>query len=286
MIHVPHFIRDFAKKMTHFIYLNVSFYSSSIILYELARKKKTLNKLEKPLQFNLTRSAIYGRMMSEYTICNILNAERNHYYSYKNQLNKTWAKDGMTHNYSSLRGKKMAVLGSGEIGNEISRMFKQGFEIRTVAALVKNERQASENGNVENYYTNLNKLLEEHGQELDYLVSVLPSTKHTKNLLSESVFSQLKNCLFVNIGRGDICTEESIIEALDKKYLRHAVLDVVPIEPLPVDSKLWTHPNVIVTPHVSGKDNNEDICRLFLDNLDLYLRGDKLKYLVNVEQEY
>jgi len=39
-------------------------------------------------------------------------------------------------------------------------------------------------------------------------------------------------------------------------WLSHAILDVFEKEPLPVDSDLWIHPNVTITPHVAGLDVN------------------------------
>ena len=53
-----------------------------------------------------------------------------------------------------------------------------------------------------------------------------------------------KSPVFINIGRGDIISEEDILEALDKNWLSSAILDVFDPEPLRSESKLWKHPQV------------------------------------------
>ena len=61
---------------------------------------------------------------------------------------------------------------------------------------------------------------------------------------------------------------------------------VLPVEPLPASSELWKKPGVVITPHVSGLSNVVDTCRLFMENLDFYLRGKDLKFEVDVSEGY
>lgn len=51
-------------------------------------------------------------------------------------------------------------------------------------------------------------------------------------------------CVFINVGRGSVIQIESILEALEKKWIAGAVLDVFEEEPLKPDSPLWDMPNV------------------------------------------
>ncbi len=57
---------------------------------------------------------------------------------------------------------------------------------------------------------------------------------------------------FVNIGRGQLVVEEALAEALAKRWIAGAALDVFEDEPLPSGSPLWQVPNLIVSPHMSG----------------------------------
>ena len=86
----------------------------------------------------------------------------------------------------------------------------------------------------------------------DFLVCSLPSTPETRGLLDARFFSQLDNAFIVNVGRGELIDEEALIAALDRGRVRGAALDVFQTEPLPVDSPLWTHPRVIITPHIAN----------------------------------
>ena len=61
-----------------------------------------------------------------------------------------------------------------------------------------------------------------------------------------------RGAYFINVGRGRLVVEEDLLAALDSGQLSGAALDVFRTEPLPADSRLWTHPNVAVTPHVAG----------------------------------
>ena len=53
-----------------------------------------------------------------------------------------------------------------------------------------------------------------------------------------------KNIGFVNIGRGNVISEEDILFALNEGMFKKVVLDVFKEEPLPKSSPLWSHPDV------------------------------------------
>lgn len=81
----------------------------------------------------------------------------------------------------------------------------------------------------------------------DYIINVMPSTDATRGLLNGDV---LKNCenkktVFLNIGRGSIVAEADLVNALERKWIGGAILDVFEEEPLPKGSKLWNMPQVI-----------------------------------------
>ncbi|KAL3661013.1 hypothetical protein V7S43_014029 [Phytophthora oleae] len=94
----------------------------------------------------------------------------------------------------------------------------------------------------------------------DYIVSVLPSTNATRYLLTEKNLQQCRerSPVFINIGRGNVISEKTLLDALDARILLRAVLDVFEQEPLPRVSALWSHPSVHLTPHVSLK--TLDLC--------------------------
>ena len=106
--------------------------------------------------------------------------------------------------------------------------------------------------NVDEYFTSGD--LPDYLRKSDFICNVLPQTNQTDDLLSGTM---LKNCMdrksiFINVGRGNVIDESSIIEAIESKWIGGVVLDVFRTEPLPETSKLWNLPGVVITPHVSG----------------------------------
>jgi phosphoglycerate dehydrogenase-like enzyme len=94
-------------------------------------------------------------------------------------------------------------------------------------------------------------------QELDLLVVAVPLTKSTTHLLSTDEFELLhksnpRGTYVTNIARGQVIDQTALVAALHGNLIRGAALDVTDPEPLPADDALWTAPNVLITPHVSG----------------------------------
>lgn len=91
-------------------------------------------------------------------------------------------------------------------------------------------------------------------QSSDYVVNVLPSTPGSVGLLSGEVLRSCsaeaggKRATFVNVGRGDVISEESLLRALREGWISGALLDVFAVEPLPKSSELWDLPGVVVSP--------------------------------------
>jgi glyoxylate/hydroxypyruvate reductase A len=87
----------------------------------------------------------------------------------------------------------------------------------------------------------------------DYVVCILPETTETRDIIDAKTLASMKRgAYFINVGRGRLVVEEDLLAALDCGQLSGAALDVFRTEPLPTDSRLWTHPKVAVTPHAAG----------------------------------
>lgn len=100
--------------------------------------------------------------------------------------------------------------------------------------------------------------------DVDVCIGALPLTPQTKGLIGERLFAKLTGALFINVGRGATADMDAVVAALDAGRLRHAVLDVVPTEPLHKDSPLWAHEKITITPHVSGITLNADTVAAFV----------------------
>jgi phosphoglycerate dehydrogenase-like enzyme len=172
-----------------------------------------------------------------------------------------------------LRGQTLLVVGVGEIGREVARLAG-AFGMRVVGV----KRDVSEPvPGVESMHA-LDALPDVVGSA-DAIVVTLPLTDETRGIVDASTIARMKHgVVFVNVGRGGVVDEEALIAALDSGRVGGAALDVFATEPLPADSPLWTHPNVLISPHTSALSvhENERIVELFCENLRRYLRGDEL----------
>jgi phosphoglycerate dehydrogenase-like enzyme len=123
----------------------------------------------------------------------------------------------------------------------------------------------------------------------DYVVLALPSTSATRGIIgAERLAAMPAHAVLVNVSRGDVIDEETLVSALRSGAIRGAALDVFGVEPLPPESPLWRLPNVLITPHVSATTprfwtREMDLIR---DNITRYLAGRGLRNVVDKQLGY
>jgi phosphoglycerate dehydrogenase-like enzyme len=126
-------------------------------------------------------------------------------------------------------------------------------------------------------------------QHADYLVVTLPLTPSTQGLISRELLECLQpTAWLINVSRGKVIDEDSLIECLRQRRIAGAYLDVFAKEPLPSDSELWALPNVIISPHISGggADSVGVLTDLCCENLRRYVEGEPLINIVRPEWGY
>ena len=111
----------------------------------------------------------------------------------------------------------------------------------------------------------------------DFVVIAAPQTPATEGLFRKKQFEQMKrDAVLINIGRGAIVSLNDLVDALNRKVIAGAALDVFEVEPLPKDHPLWRMPNVILTPHVAAcsvKIPERHLATL-LENVRRFSRGE------------
>jgi phosphoglycerate dehydrogenase-like enzyme len=92
----------------------------------------------------------------------------------------------------------------------------------------------------------------------------------------------------INVSRGSLLDEDTLLERLVAGRLRGAALDVFRTEPLPPGHPFWGHPRVLVSPHVSAVSTRfwERELGLIVENIGRYLAGAPLRNVVDLEAGY
>lgn len=184
---------------------------------------------------------------------------------------------------TTLAGKTMLVIGLGGIGTEIARRGA-ALGMRVVGT-----RNSSRSGPDFVDYVGLSHEMTDLAAEADVIVNALPLTETTRQLLDASFFGPglQRKPYFINVGRGATVDTDALVAALKAGHVAGAGLDVTDPEPLPPGHELWRLPNVIITPHVSGRGGDRHRHRLLVrENIRRYLAGEPLLNVVDPGKGY
>lgn len=206
---------------------------------------------------------VYSVPMAEWSVTAILSLYKNMSLFIKNQMQKRWLKD---RELRELSGSRALIVGMGSVGQQVAqRLWALGVMVSGVDIV-----------NVQSYYIDkcfdINDLKGVVG-DYDIVVITMPLTPDTYHIMGANVLGKLKkDSIIINISRGAIIDESSLIASLKSGRIRGAALDVFEDEPLSVDSPLWGMESVIITPHNSFvSDKNQDrLENLIIENLERY----------------
>ncbi len=247
------------------------------------------------MDFTLTNaSGVHAIPISEHIIAFLLTMARNLPAAWRAQQQKLWMDEneqGADSDQPTYRredvfeaaGKTLLMIGVGEIGERAAKIA-EALEMHVIA-LRHNPDQQTPGADETVGDDELMDVL----PTADVIVSTVPLTDETHQMLDAKAFAAMKDGVyFINIGRGETVDEAALIDALRSGKVAGAALDVFETEPLPQDSPLWEMKNVLITPHSSGATIHYDARAfdIFLDNLQRYVAGDKLKNIVDKSKGY
>jgi len=121
----------------------------------------------------------------------------------------------------------------------------------------------------------------------EILACLLPHTPATEGILNLTLLRKLKRdgalggAYLINVGRGRLQVDTDILAALEEGTLAGASLDVFPTEPLPRESPLWAHPNVVITPHNAAVSDPRALAENVLTQIERFERGLPLEHVVD-----
>jgi phosphoglycerate dehydrogenase-like enzyme len=209
---------------------------------------------------------VHGRATAELAVAGILALVRKLPSYLTEQAARRWTElPG-----EDLDGKRLVVLGAGDIGGYIARALEVfGAATTFVARTARDGVHA---------IAELPTLL----PDTDILAVAVPLTDETRGLVDATVLAALPdNAIVANIARGPIVVTDALLAETQAGRLR-AFLDVTDPEPLPDDHPLWSAPNVVITPHVGGGTDGWQRrgYRLVREQIERYVAGEPLVNVV------
>jgi phosphoglycerate dehydrogenase-like enzyme len=183
----------------------------------------------------------------------------------------------------SIAGKTLAVIGLGDLG-QAAVAAGQVLGLRTIGV----RRSRSDVPGVERVY--VTDELHEALSEADFIVIATPLTSETRGMLDRTALrATRRGAALINIGRAGVLDHATLVEMLEQEHLSGAWLDVLPEEPLPASSPLWSTPNLTITPHCGADDVESYMTvtmELALTNIARQLAGQPLLNVVDPLKQY
>lgn len=214
---------------------------------------ETCKKLNIPIT---NTPGIFGNEVADLAVCYVLGLARDAFRIDRNVRNGNWLKPSGV----SLQKKTIGILGLGDIGKSIALRMKS-FGMRVVGwdPFAKSLPR----------YIELKPKWPEGINECDFLVLACSLNKETKYIINEGLISQIKSGLrLVNISRGQLINEKSLIEGLKSKKIISAALDVFENEPLKISHEILSFENCILGSH-NGSNTKEAVERASFQSIDL-----------------
>lgn len=192
------------------------------------------------------RDAGMGDLIADYCLYGLLHFQRDFDRYRAQQRHAEWRE----HTVIDKADWAVGVLGLGAIGNRVAtRLAEAGFPVHGWSRSPKTlDGISCHHGD-----TGLHTLL----SQVSTLITLLPDTPETRHIVNADTLAALPaGASLINPGRGTLIDETALLEALGDERgqgrLRGALLDAFPVEPLAADSPLWSHPRVLITPHMAG----------------------------------
>ncbi|MFM7463723.1 MAG: hydroxyacid dehydrogenase [Actinomycetota bacterium] len=184
---------------------------------------------------------------------------------------------------SEISGKTWGMLGFGATARALARLLR-GFGVKVLAydPFAKiDESFASE--------VNVSLVSSDEVIANSDLISLhMPATAETTKMINQATLASMRShAVIINVGRGELIDEDALEEALVKKVIAGAALDVRATEP-PKDSRFASLSNVILTPHIAGitVESQAKVNEVLVSEVERSLNGAPPQYAVGSVKEF
>ncbi|RVB06973.1 NAD(P)-dependent oxidoreductase, partial [Mesorhizobium sp. M7A.F.Ca.CA.004.07.1.1] len=145
---------------------------------------------------------------------------------------------------SEFAGKTIGIVGLGAVGQAVGHIAAHGFDLKVVATTRSMQPAPDKVG-----FLSIDALVEQS----DIIVLCCPLTPETRGLINRERIARMKpHALLINVSRGPVIDDDALIEALQKRRIGGAALDVFATQPLPSNHPYFGFDNVIITPRLAG----------------------------------
>ncbi len=213
------------------------------------------------------------RAVAEHAIALILALARQLQFARDNQARHFWRGmiSDLTLREDELGGKTLLIVGLGRIGSRLATLAR-AFGMRVIG-IKQNPLVGAQGADTVVGQDGLLEVL----RQADFVALTCPLTKRTEGVIGSAALSAMKpSAYLINVARGRVVDEPALIAAMEQNRIAGAALDCAWDEPLPATSRLWTLPNVLITPHSAGETRRyeDNVIDLLLENLDRLWRGE------------
>ncbi len=233
-------------------------------------------------KISLTNNKIVqGPEIADHALAMLLMLSRNLYVLYRNDQQQVW-NAGSFHGIE-LNGKTAVIVGVGGIGTQIA-VRANAFGM-TVIGVDPEDKP----------FLPFVKTVVKPDQfddvlpQADVVFISVPDTPKSHKMMGARQFELMKkNSYFIAVSRGGIYDMNGLVKALDEKRLAGAGVDVTDPEPLPRGHALWKFNNVVITPHIAGR-SDQDVVRMtgtIKENLRRFVEGKPLINVVDKQKGY
>lgn len=229
---------------------------------------------------------VHGPVVAEHALALLLALAKRLPQAMHYQHKREWAQETLWQQQPRPREISEAtvvVIGMGSIGREFTARAKAlGMK---VLAVRENPGKGASGADEVHAPSQLDLVL----SRADYVLLCTPVTSATTGLIGRAQLDHLRpDSYLINVGRGSLVDEDALVEAVQKRKIAGAGLDVFVEEPLPAQSPLWKIENVLITPHTAAVTDRlwDRHYRLIYENLQRFLDEKPLLNLIDKHRGY